>query len=180
MTAPQTEFSVSAQLPALRAYARTLTRNPHDADDLVQEALARAYERRHTWRAEGNGNPRAWLMSILHNVFVSEWRRARNAAAHVESWSGEESESAAVAAPQEHHVRLQQIRRAFDQLPLDQREALHLVTLEGLSYQEAARVLDVPVGTLMSRLGRARAALREFEATGQTARRLRVVGGTDV
>ncbi|AZW22056.1 sigma-70 family RNA polymerase sigma factor [Bordetella bronchiseptica] len=181
MTSDSPTFPVAAQLPALRAYARTLTRNPHDAEDLLQEALTRAYERRHTLRADGN--LRAWLMAIVHNVFASEWRRRQAAPAQAAPLHDME-DAAAVAPPQEHSVRLAQIERAFMQLPDDQRAALHLVTIEGMAYQEAADALQIPIGTLMSRLGRARAALRRFEdgmgeAAADRRARLRIVGGRD-
>ena len=83
--------------------------------------------------------------------------------------------------PQDHVVRLAQIRQAFFDLPQDQRSALHLVAIEGLSYREAADALGVPLGTLMSRIGRARASLREAEATGPSRSRshLRIIGGRD-
>jgi RNA polymerase sigma-70 factor (ECF subfamily) len=166
----------------LRRYARSLTRDESRADDLVQDTLVRAYERLGTFRA--GGNLKGWLLSILHNTFVDERRRHKaenERLAHV----AETSETTAPAG-QESQVRLQQIQRAFLGLPEDQRAALHLVVVEGLPYQEAATALGIPLGTLMSRLGRARAALRAFEA-GQgplqlTADKprppLRVVGGS--
>ena len=180
MTRDFSSFNVRAQLPALHRYALTLARDAHDAEDLVQEALTRAYERRHGLRG---ANPRAWMMSILHNVFISDWRRRQHATRQAATLDAADLEP--VPAPQESSVRLTQIRRAFMLLPVEQRTALHLVTIEGLSYQEAADALAIPVGTLMSRLGRARAALRAYEdgvATPQSVSprsRLRVVGGWD-
>lgn len=182
MNVKRQPLNVTDQLGALRRYAVSLTRNKHDAEDLVQETLTRAFEQRHQLRAENN--VRGWLMSILHNVFISDWRRRRGPAG--EQVRLDELSDAVVGPSQEHAVRLMQIQRAFMHLPADQRAALHLVTVEGLSYQEAADALKVPVGTLMSRLARARAALREFEnnpargtqGTGRTA--LKVVGGRDV
>lgn len=179
MTRDFPSFNVTAQLAALHRYARTLTRDAHDAEDLVQETLTRAYEQRHGLRG---ANPRAWMMSILHNVFVSDWRRRQHASRQAAGLETADLEP--VPAPQEHSVRLAQIRRAFMLLPTEQRAALHLVTIEGLSYQEAADALGIPVGTLMSRLGRARAALRAFEngtppaySHAAARSRLRVVGG---
>jgi RNA polymerase sigma-70 factor (ECF subfamily) len=170
-------------LGALRRYARSLTRDETQAEDLVQDTLVRAYERRGSFRS--GGNLRGWLLSILHNSFVdgrrrhmAEARRLDQAAAFVDTEAPPEQES---------RVRLQQVHAAFMSLPDEQRAALHLVAIEGLRYQEAADVLKIPVGTLMSRLGRARATLRGFEAgthlrqASESRRpRLRVVGGADV
>jgi RNA polymerase sigma-70 factor (ECF subfamily) len=170
-------------LGPLRRYAKSLTRDDSQADDLVQDALLRAYERRGTFHS--GGNLRGWLLSILHNTFIDE-RRRWTADRLREQHAAELSES--VAPPeQEARVQLQQIRQAFLLLPEDQRTVLHLVTIEGLSYQEAATALNIPVGTLMSRLGRARAALRAFESgtqplqitPGKHRPNLRVVGGSD-
>ena len=174
---------IISMLAPLRRYARSLTRDETQAEDLVQDTLVRAYERRGSFRAEGN--LRGWLLSILHNTFidhrrrhVAEFRRLEQAASLVET-----------AAPpeQESRVRLQQVQSAFMSLPDEQRAALHLVAIEGLSYQEAANALKIPVGTLMSRLGRARATLRGFEAGPGAAQPseakrpgLRIIGGRDV
>jgi RNA polymerase sigma-70 factor (ECF subfamily) len=173
-------MDVIGLLGPLRRYARSLTRDEGKAEDLVQDALVRAYEGSGSFHT--GGNLRGWLLSILHNTFIdsrrrdaSETRRTRLAADLVETIS---------PAEQESRVRLQQIRQAFMSLPEEQRSVLHLVAIEGLSYQEAAEALGIPVGTLMSRLGRARAALRAFEAgAGQNVTRkprpnLRVVGGS--
>ncbi|MFY9991515.1 MAG: sigma-70 family RNA polymerase sigma factor [Rhodoplanes sp.] len=172
---------VLAQLYPLRRYARTLTRNETEAEDLVHDALVRAYERRSTFRL--SGNLRTWLLSILHNVFID--RRRKNATERRREAEAAELADWSWPADQESAVRLQQIRRAFLDLPQEQRAVLHLVAIEGLAYQEAADTLGIPLGTLMSRLGRARAALRDFEegrGAGPAAlplRRLRVVGGND-
>lgn len=184
-----TPNEVIAQLAPLRRYARALTRDEARADDLVQDTLARAFERRATFRA--GANLRNWLLSILHNVFIDDCRRR-------ESETRREAEIAnltdlSVPAGQESRLHLQQIGQAFLTLPAEQRAVLHLVAIEGLAYQEAADALGIPVGTLMSRLSRARAALRAFEAGAPaparalpapaeaTPRRpnLRIVGGSD-
>lgn len=164
------------QLPALRRYARALTRNEADAEDLVHDALLRAYERRGSF--EPARGVRGWLMSILHNVFIDR-RRSHVAEARRAAESVELADQA-VPAPQEHHVRLAQVRQSFMALPEEQRAALHLVAIEGLGYAEAASTLGIPQGTLMSRLSRARAALRAIEE-GEAPRitQLRVVGGSD-
>ena len=168
-------FDIVGQLGSLRRYARSLTRDGADAEDLVHDALVRAYERRATFRA--GGNLRAWLFSITHNLFIDRMRSRRSEAARVEQ-AGHLAE-ASMPAPQDHSVRLAEVRQAFLALPDEQRSALHLVAVEGLSYQQAADVIGVPLGTLMSRIGRARAALREMEegASARGKNHLRIVGG---
>lgn len=176
-----TRTDVIGLLGPLRRYARSLTRDETQAEDLVQDTLVRAYERRSSFRP--GGNLRGWLLSILHNTFIDNRRR------HVAEFRRLEQVAALadteVSPEQESRVRLQQVQTAFMSLPDEQRAVLHLVAIEGLSYQEAASALKIPVGTLMSRLGRARAALRGFEAGADVqpseARRpsLRVVGGSD-
>lgn len=153
---------VLGQLASLRRYARSLAQDEAQAEDLVHDALVRAYEHRSTFRT--GGVLRTWLFAILHNVFI-DGRRQRASELRREEESARISEPA-LPPGQEGSTRLRQIHAAFVALPPEQRAALHLVTIEGLSYQEAAGALDIPVGTLMSRLGRARAALRAFEALG--------------
>ncbi len=176
-------MDVIGLLGPLRRYARSLARDESQAEDLVQDTLVRAYERRGSFRP--GGNLRGWLLSILHNTFidhrrrhVAEFRRLEQAAALADT---------VVPPEQESRLRLQQVQAAFTSLPDEQRAALHLVAIEGLSYQEAANALKIPVGTLMSRLGRARATLRGFEAGTDLAPlsegkrpSLRIVGGSDV
>ena len=152
-------FDITAHLPALLRYARALTRDSADADDLVQETLMRAYENRARFRPDGE--LKSWLFSILHNTFVSGLRRRRSYADRMDRVA--ELGETEAAPEQETHLRLAQIRAAFLTLPNEQREALHLVAIEGMAYGEAADVIGIPLGTLMSRLGRARAALRDIE-----------------
>lgn len=170
-------FDVIGQLTSLRRYARSLTRDPADVEDLVHDALLRAFERKHTFRHDGN--LRSWLLSILHNVFVDGRRSRRSEQARIDA-AGQVAATFA-EPPQEHVVRLSQIREAFLDLPEEQRAALHLVAIEGLSYQDAADALRIPIGTLMSRIGRARASLRQLEATAPPGSRsyLKLVGGRD-
>lgn len=151
----------------------SLTRDPTDAEDLVHDTLVRAYERRNTFHQ--GGNLRSWLLSILHNMHVDGIRSQRSASVReqqVASFVGAEEQP-----PQDHAVRLRQVRQAFFNLPEEQRAALSLVAIEGLSYQEAAETLGIPLGTLMSRIGRARARLREMEELPPSRNHLRVVGG---
>ncbi|MDD3444626.1 MAG: sigma-70 family RNA polymerase sigma factor [Zavarzinia sp.] len=175
MTSEARRNELIREIGAMRRYARALTRDPARADDLVQDALLRAIQGADRLR---DGAPlRPWLLTIVHNGFI-DMRRAEQA----EGRRREAVASDPVTPPgQEHAVRLGQVAAAFAALPPEQRAVLHLVTVEGLSYAEAAVVLDVPIGTLMSRLGRARAALRAMEAGSGDAGtpRLRLVGGGD-
>jgi RNA polymerase sigma-70 factor (ECF subfamily) len=176
-------MDVIGLLGPLRRYARSLTRDDHQAEDLVQETLVRAYERSGAFRV--GGNLRGWLLSILHNTFIDECRRRKAETRRMERLS--EIAVSAAPADQESHLHLQQIQQAFLCLPEEQRAALHLVAIEGLPYQEAASALGIPLGTLMSRLGRARAALRALDAgqgqlriaAGKPRPVLRVVGGSN-
>lgn len=169
-----TTSDVEQSLPRLRSYARALTRDAVAADDLVQEALLRAYERAATFRP-GN-SLRSWLLSIVHNLFIDQKRRE----------ASEQRRNARVAAldpgilvqgGQEQAVWLAEVAARFDALPEEQRAVASLIIVQGVSYQEAAETLDVPVGTVMSRLHRARAALREPHHAGHA--RLHIVGGRD-
>ena len=168
-------FDIVGQLGSLRRYARSLTRDSAEAEDLVHDALVRAYERRGTFRS--GGNLRAWLLSIVHNAFIDGLRSRKSEAARVEQ-DGYLAD-ASTQAPQEHSVRLAQVREAFFKLPDEQRSALHLVAIEGLTYSQAAEASGVPLGTLMSRIGRARAALREMEdkLPAHVKSHLKIVGG---
>ncbi|MCM2453366.1 sigma-70 family RNA polymerase sigma factor [Agrobacterium vitis] len=161
-------FDVIGQLAALRRYALSLVRNADEAEDLVNDALVRAYEHQNSFRR--GGNIRQWLFSILHNTHVDSLRRRRSAARR--DALAADLVDPVIGAEQEHVVRLAQGRRAFLDLPEEQRQALHLVAIEELSYQEAADGLNIPVGTLMSRLARARARLRELEMTDAGRRAL--------
>ena len=159
MSDRQDDKDVVGLLGPLRRYAMSLTRDPGEAEDLVHDALLRALERRDQFRT-GRGL-RPWLMSILHNRFVDRARARRSEAVH----NADLAMRASAEAPgaQEGVTRLADVRRFFMMLPDEQRAALHLVTVEGLSYDEAAGTLGIPVGTLVSRLSRARARLRDLE-----------------
>lgn len=146
-------------IPALRRYARALLRNPSDADDLVQDCLERAIGRWPQRRADGD--VRTWLYAILHNLAVSQMRqRARRGT----SLPVEDAPEAILAvAPNQHEGLLQRdLTAALDTLPEEQRGVLLLVSVEGLSYAEAAQVLAIPIGTVMSRLARARDRMIQF------------------
>ncbi len=139
-------------LPRLRRFARNMTRNPHDADDVVQIAVERALARLAQWRADSPLD--RWMYKIAKNAWFDEIRsRKRRDEVFLPA-------DAADAATGEDQGDALSIRTAVARLPEEQRLAVSLVLVEGLSYQEAADVLDVPVGTLTSRLARARQALQ--------------------
>jgi RNA polymerase sigma-70 factor (ECF subfamily) len=154
---------IAAEIGALRRYALVLTRDRDAAEDLVQESLARAIAGVRTWRP-GN-DLRRWLLAIVHNTHVSWRRRGRTEAAALEQ-AGWLAEGAAPAG-QPERVHLGETVAALMALPEEQREALVLVAFDGVSYRDAADILGVPTGTLMSRLARGREALRA--ATGRGA-----------
>ena len=144
---------VEPLIPALRRYARALLRDPADADDLVQDCLERAVSQWHQRRSDGDA--RAWLYAILHNLAVSQMRRRARRGVHLPVEDAPEA-SLSVAPSQDEGLRHRDLMAALDALPEEQRSVLLLVTVEGLSYAEAARVLVIPTGTVMSRLSRAR------------------------
>lgn len=150
-----TDAAIRDQIPSLRRYARALTGNRDAADDLVQDTLERGLARSALFRP--GGNARAWLFAIMHNVFVNQVRSAASrrtvpldpdrveAAGHDLAYQG---------------LAVRDIERALSLLPAEQREVVLLVGLESLSYADTAKVIGVPVGTVMSRLSRGRERLR--------------------
>lgn len=168
--------AMAVDLTAMRRYARSLARDAQDADDVVQDALVRAIEKHRTF--EPGRNRRRWLLAIVHNVFVSARRKAAAEERRDDHYA--KAMIAHIEPEQDQRVRLAGVARAFADLPDHHRAILHLVVIEGMSYQDAADILDVPIGTVMSRLARARAALRRAEEEPrQDATTLRVVGGQD-
>jgi RNA polymerase sigma factor (sigma-70 family) len=147
---------VEPVIPSLRRYARTFVRDAGAADDLVQDTLERAVSRWHQRRSDGD--TRTWLFTILHNLAVNHLRRTARRGREVPLDDAGDSD-VAVPSTQEDALRRDDILGAVGQLPDDQRSVLLLVSLEDVSYAEAARVLDIPIGTVMSRLARARARL---------------------
>jgi RNA polymerase sigma-70 factor, ECF subfamily len=149
---------VEPLIPALRRYARALVRNRANADDLVQDCLERAVGR---WSQRREGDVRAWLFAILHNLAIDQFRRSTFRGRHVSIDETDETHFGA-AADQEQGLMHRDILNKLARLPDDQRAVLLLVAVEDLSYADAAKVLDIPVGTVMSRLSRARERLHQL------------------
>lgn len=162
---------IAAELGPLRRYALMLTRDPDRAEDLAQETLAKAIAAAGTWRPSGRGDSgdlRRWLLAIAHNAHVSARRKHRGEVIAIEQ-AGLLSAAEAAPAPQLGRVHLTQTLAALMALPDEQREALALVAFEGVAYKEAAEILGIPLGTLMSRLARGREALRAATDRGRNA-----------
>lgn len=148
--------AIAAEIPRLRRYARALVGQEGEADDLVQDCLERAIIKIDLWR-DGD-NPRRWLFTILHNIHVDR-RRGLSRRPEVIELADAIADPVADAA---EGVAKCEVSAALQKLPEEQREALLLVGLEGLSYAETADVLGVPIGTVMSRLSRGRDRLRKL------------------
>jgi len=144
------------QIPHLRRYARALVGDRAQADDLVQDCLERAWSRTHLWTV--GTNIRAWLFTILHNLHLNAARKERNRPGHVPLGAG--TADPPVRPTQEDGLAVANMWQAFSSLPEPQRAALLLITVEEMSYAEAAAVLGIPIGTLMSRIHRGRERLR--------------------
>ena len=145
------EALILACIPSLRRYARGLTGDPHRADDLVQDTLERAWSRYSRWQKRGE--LRAWMFGIMHNHFI-DGVRANNRRA--DQTAPGDLPDMPVRATQTDQLEVRDLDRCLQALPPEQREVLLLICVEDLSYQDTARVLDVPIGTVMSRLSRAR------------------------
>jgi RNA polymerase sigma-70 factor, ECF subfamily len=157
-------------IPHLRRYARALTGNHASAEDLVQDTLERAWKRMALWRP--GSNLRAWLFTIMHNLYVNQIK----AGARGVNRNADHSEiELPVSPPQEGRLELRDLNRALQRLPHDQREVVLLVGLEQMSYDEAAKVLGVPIGTIMSRLSRGREQLRSLMNRGSSPAQLKVI-----
>ena len=158
---------VEREVPRLRRYARALTRSADRADDLVQETLLRAISKSHLWQT--GTDIRAWLFTIMHNHYVNMVRRAMRDEATVDI---EQMSSSLVAVTDPTaSSQLRELDQALARLPGEQREVILLVGLEGMSYETAANVLSVPVGTVRSRLSRGRDALRRLMGLPEKAER---------
>jgi RNA polymerase sigma-70 factor (ECF subfamily) len=156
-THPSVHQQMLAAVPRLRAFAISLTGNVDSADDLVQEALTRGLS--NLDRFQVGTNMQAWLFTILRNLFHSEYRRRKR---EVEDVDGAHAERVAVLPDQVSHLEFEDMRTALKKLPIEQREALLLVGAEGLSYEEAAQICGTHLGTIKSRINRARTRLAEL------------------
>jgi len=150
---PSGEFrdQLVAAIPGLRAFGMSLTARTDQADDLVQETLMKAWHHQDSF--EAGTNLRAWLYTILRNEFYSQIRKRRR---EVEDADGEYASKVATAGGQESNLDMADLRLALAKLPEDQREAIILVGASGFSYQEAAQISGAAVGTVKSRVSRAR------------------------
>ena len=161
-----------AAIPRLRRYARVLTGDATRADDLVQDTLARAWEKRRLWQA--GTDLRAWLFTVMHNVHVNQLALLRRDSANV-SLDADTTGMAwqlPVRGNQLDRVELLEVVAQMGRLPPDQREVLLLAAVEEMRYEEIAAVLAVPIGTVMSRLSRARDKLRRLVAEPASALRV--------
>jgi RNA polymerase sigma factor (sigma-70 family) len=166
------DFSARVQelIPRLRRYARALTGERAAADDLVQDTLERAWSKLHLWRH--GSDLRAWLFTIMHNVHVNQ---VRSRASALTVPLDDDIADAPVRATQSDMLEVRDIDAALRRLPLEQREVVLLVALERMSYSESAKTLGIPIGTVMSRLARARERLRVMLADESPGASLKVV-----
>lgn len=154
---PSVRDAMLSAVPSLRAFAISLCGNVDRADDLVQETLLRAWANIHSF--EPGTNMSAWLFTILRNLFRSEYRKRRR---EVADGDGAYAESMKTQPEQSSRVEFEEFRTALNKLPTDQREALILVGASGFSYEEAAEICGCAVGTIKSRVNRARTRLAEL------------------
>lgn len=158
----QDEAELLACIPSLRRYARGLTADRERADDLVQDTLERAWSRWSMWQRRGE--VRAWMFGIMHNHFIDRVRAVRS---RPEDNMGDMAVEVSDRARQTDQLEVRDLERALQCLPPEQRAVILLIAVEEMSYQEAAEVLGVPIGTIMSRLSRGRERLRvDFQGRG--------------
>lgn len=164
--------SLLAWVPRLRRYARALMRDRDLADDLVQDCVERALARLDSWQS--GDNPRRWLFTIMHHLFVDELRRVkrRGQTVDIETAAGA---NFATEPTQFDTLAAREVMQALQAIAPDRRSALVLVAVEGLTYAEAATVLGVPAGTVMSRIARGREELRKELEDSSARRTMRVV-----
>lgn len=159
--------ALADHIAALRRYARALLGDRIEAEDLVQDCLTRALSRAHLWRP--GSDLRAWLFTILHNIHVNNVR-SRHIQVPVDDAAFVRINRGLTAPPdQDVRLELRDLARALERLPEEQRQVLLLVGMEGMSYEEAARVVGVPIGTIMSRVARGRDALRRHMSASEPA-----------
>lgn len=169
------KWLISREIPHLRRYARALARDRDEADDLVQDCLERAIRKHHQWRRRGS--IRSWLFRTLYRTFINGQPRRTRERAQLPVDGPYEGIHERLREPprQEDHLAWQDMAAALGRLPDQQRAALLLIALEGMSYDEAADILAVPVGTVRSRLSRAREALRTTNIRPKSSVELRRV-----
>lgn len=153
-SAPEFSELIIAEIPRLRAFGMSLAGRADQADDLVQETMMKAWHHQDSFQP--GTNLRAWLHTILRNEFYTQMRKRRH---EIEDVDGEHSAKVAVASRQEDHLNMADMRIALSRLPDDQREAVILVGASGFSYQEAAVICGIAIGTVKSRVSRAREKL---------------------
>jgi RNA polymerase sigma-70 factor (ECF subfamily) len=166
---PDDDQQLLTWVPRLRRYARALAGNRDDADDLVQDTLERAWARSALWR--GVADMRGWLFGIMHNLHVDGVRRPRLATTAID----EDTPELASAPTQGERLAVLDLQAALELLPIEQKEILLLIALEDMAYADAAQLLGIPVGTVMSRLSRGRERLRALLDGRAEPVRLKVV-----
>lgn len=165
------EECVEPHIAHLRRYARALTGERSRADDLVQDTLERAWIKFHLWKPTMAMRP--WLFAVMHNVFMNQ---VKTLSRRPHASLSEEDTAHLIARPnQSDLIEIDDLSRCLAQLPVEQREVLLLVSLEDMDYAEAAQVLSIPIGTVTSRLARARMRLRALLDEGGMAASLKVV-----
>lgn len=170
MSQPDSRSQLLACIPRLRRYARALVGDRAGADDLVQDTMERGWLKLGSFLPDGD--MRAWLFSIMHNLRLDQLRKPSLATVELDD---EDASLPAQAASQNHGLELRDLQAALMQLPLEQREVLLLVVLEEMRYEEIALTLDIPLGTVMSRLSRGREKLRAIMEMRPTSTVLKVV-----
>jgi len=164
--------AILAEIPRLRRYARALLRDRDAADDLVQDCLERALSRLDNWST--GENPRRWLFTIMHHLFVDQTRKVKRRNETIIP-ANEATLDVAQAASQLDSVASREIIDALQVISPERRAALLIVAVEGFSYAEAANMLGIPAGTLMSRISRGRDELRTLLDDASRRRAIRVV-----
>ena len=168
----QRRQAIIEEIPRLRRYARSLLRDRDAADDLVQDSLERALSRMESWTT--GDSPRRWLFTIMHHLFVDQLRRAKR---HVQALTmmPETIDARATPPQQPDKVASAEVLSALQQIAPERRAALTLVAVEGFSYADAANVLGIPAGTLMSRIARGREELRAILDDASRRKMIKVV-----
>ncbi len=162
------ESELVEQIPRLRRYARALTGTTHGADDLVQDTLERALQKQQLWHRGSRLRP--WLFTIMHNLFINQVRRTSSQPVTQDL---DENIRDNGSSP-ESQWSFQHLQTSIATLPDEQKQVFLLVSLEGFAYEEVAKIMDIPVGTVMSRLSRARDRLRQLLSEQQQTRLRRI------